>query len=338
MRIALLPDGDTANTAYRSIGPMTALAERGHEVRRLDRSDEARVRGTLEWCEVLHVHRVCGPGIVKIAQLAKASGAAVVWDDDDDIVRPPKGLGGALVATGRRAADKLAARIRLFQASDLVTTTNAALAEVFRADGAPATRVIENYVIDGFVGDRLPRRAMHVGWAACLEHRLDLEHIPIVEALQGLLERHPDLHVTTMGIKLELRGDRYRHVPGVPLTEMLRHVSAFEVGIAPLAAQVSMNRTRSNVKLKEYAAVGVPWLASPIGPYAGLGEKPGGRLVPDDGWPGALEDRLGGARARRKLAKRALRWGDEQRLDRNAARWEDALGEAIERSRARVAA
>ena len=49
-----------------------------------------------------------------------------------------------------------------------------------------------------------------------------------------------------------------------------------------------MNRARSNIKLKEYAAAGACWLASPIGPYVGLGEKQGGRLV-----------------ARRRLARRA---------------------------------
>ncbi|MCX6521415.1 MAG: hypothetical protein NTZ21_12190, partial [Actinobacteria bacterium] len=29
-----------------------------------------------------------------------------------------------------------------------------------------------------------------------------------------------------------------------------------------------------------HAAAGTPWLASPIGPYAGMGEAQGGRLVP----------------------------------------------------------
>jgi glycosyltransferase involved in cell wall biosynthesis len=333
MRIALLPDGESANTAYRSRGPMSALARRGHDVRLLDRSEERRLRGMLEWCDVLHIHRVCGPGIVKLARAAKAAGAAVVFDDDDDIARPPKGLGGSLVLNGRKAADHLAARMRLFETVDLVTTTSGTLADVFAGDGAPEVRVIENYVLDDFVRDRLPRRSGHVGWVACLEHRLDLERLPIVSTLQALLDRHPDVHVTTLGIKLELDSDRYRHVPGVPLTEMLRHASSFEIGIAPLASDLAMNHARSNIKVKEYAAVGVPWLASPIGPYAGLGEKQGGRLVPDDGWFDALDALVRNDRARRKLAKRALRWGDEQRLNRNASRWEETLDDVLARAR-----
>ena len=39
VRIAFLPDGKSANAMYRSIGPMRALAQRGHDVRQLDTAD-----------------------------------------------------------------------------------------------------------------------------------------------------------------------------------------------------------------------------------------------------------------------------------------------------------
>jgi len=92
MRIAYLPDGASANAAYRSIGPMQALARRGHEVRELDPARTDRWPELLRWCEVLHVHRVCDDGAVELARGARASGAAVVWDDDD-VTRPPAGIG-----------------------------------------------------------------------------------------------------------------------------------------------------------------------------------------------------------------------------------------------------
>jgi glycosyltransferase involved in cell wall biosynthesis len=250
-----------------------------------------------------------------------------VWDDDDDSARPP--VRGNLVAEGRKGARLLAARKQLFQTVDLVTTTNEALADVFRNDGAPEIRVLENYIIDRFVGDRLPRTRKHVGWVACLEHRLDLERLPIVNAFQSLLDRHPDLRITTLGIRLDLQSSRYEHVPGVSLERMLQYASGFSIGIAPLASDVSINHERSNIKLKEYAAVGVPWLASPIGPYAKLGMKQGGRLVPDDRWFEQLDLLLSNDRAHRRLAKRATRWGDEQRLSRNAKRWEEEFARVI---------
>jgi hypothetical protein len=332
MRIALLPDGESTNTAYRSIGPITALAEQGHEVRRIGPQVDP-ARGTLQWCDVLHVHRHCNTATVTLARTAKAAGAAVVWDDDDDLVRPPKEIAAGGLADGARRLARRNVRSKLFQTVDLVTTPSHVLADVFQRDGAPETRVIENHVIDSFLGDRLPRGELCIGWVACLEHRLDLRHVPITRVLTDLLDAHPHLHVVTIGIRLDIEHDRYRHVHGVPLHEMLRQVSAFDIGIAPLSADVPINLGRSNVKVKEYAAVGVPWLASPVGPYVGLGERQGGRLVDDDRWYDALDALVRSARARRKLAKRATRWGREQLLSRNVGQWEHSLAHAVAHAR-----
>jgi glycosyltransferase involved in cell wall biosynthesis len=329
MRIAYLPDETTVNTIYRSIGPMLTLAERGHDVRQLDPADRRDWPELLRWCELLHVHRVCDGGAVELAQAAKAAGAAVVWDDDDDVTRVPRGTAGYREAGGLKGVRRLKARRRLFEHVDLVTTPSAALADVFRAGGARETRVIENYVIDRMLGERSPREGLRVGWVAGSEHRLDLEHVPVQDALRRLLETYPDVRVTTVGVKLDLPPERYTHVAPVPFPQLLRHVSSFEIGIAPLSPALEINRTRSNVKLKEYAAVGVPWLASPIGPYAGLGEQQGGRLVADDGWFASLDALVGSARTRRKLGKRAVKWGREQLLSRNVGCWERALGDVI---------
>lgn len=330
MRIALLPDGDSVNTSYRSIGPLTELSQRGHEVRPVPPQDARMMRETVAWCDVLHIHRVCTPNVVMLAETARRSGAAVVWDDDDDVARPP--VKGNLVAEGRKGARLLGDRMKLFRTVDLVTTTNETLADVFRRDGAPATAVLENYVPTNFVKDRLPRRPKHIGWVASLEHRLDLERLPIASALERLLDRHADLHVTTLGIRLPLRSERYHHVPGVSYEAMLKHSSSFSIAIAPLAGDIAINHARSNIKVKEYAAVGVPWLASPIGPYASFGARQGGQLVADDDWFEELDSLLSSERRRRKLARRATRWGKEQCLTRNAGRWEEAFEQALARS------
>lgn len=332
MRIALVPDNESANAAYRSIGPMTALASRGHELRRLSAQDAKTWVDALQWCEVLHIHRLCDDGIVNLAQAAKMNGAAVVWDDDDDMTRPPKGIGGTPAQQKRDGSLRAAIRTKLFKLVDLVTTPSPALANVFRAAGAREVRVIENFVIDHCVNDRLPRERLRIGWVGCDEHRLDVQKMQITGVLDALLDAHPQLTVTTIGIRLGLRSDRYTHVRGVPLGELLKHVSSFGVGIAPLSADVAMNHNRSNVKVKEYAAVGVPWLASPIGPYSNLGDKQGGRLVPDERWHDELDALIGNERVHRKLAKKAARWGRTQLVGRNASHWEDALAHAVERS------
>jgi hypothetical protein len=339
VRIAYLPDGRTANAAYRSMGPMLALAERGHEIRQLDIERIDAWDSALRWCELLHLHRVCDGGVVELARAARAKGAAVVWDDDDDVTRVPRGTSGYAEVGGLKGSKRLAARSKLFEAVDLVTTPSAVLAGVFREGGAPEVQVIENYVLDAFRGDRAPRAGgVRVGWVAAAEHRLDLPRVPVASALERLLDAHAHVHVTTIGVGLGLKSDRYVHVSGVPLSRLLHHVSAFDVGIAPLSPELAINLARSNVKLKEYAAVGVPWLASPIGPYTGLGERQGGRLVADDRWHDELDALVRNDRARRKLAKRATRWGNEQTIRRNAACWERAFARAMDRARGRVAA
>jgi len=338
VRIAYLPDGGTVNTAYRSLGPMRALAARGHDVRELELSRIDAWHDMLRWCELLHVHRVCDGGSVELARAARAAGAAVVWDDDDDVTRVPKGTPGYAEAGGAKGRRRLAARTRMFGSVDLVTTPSAHLAETFLAGGAPQACVIENYVIDDFMRPCPSGGPLRIGWVAGREHELDLDHIPIAEALQRLLDAHPHVHVTTIGIRLELDGDRYEHVHSVQLPQLLGQVARFAIGIAPLSPVLPLNVARSNVKVKEYAAAGVPWLASPIGPYAGLGERQGGRLVTDDRWFEELDALVRGDRARRRLAKRAQRWGRSQLLSRNVEQWERAFERAVGRTKAAATA
>lgn len=89
------------------------------------------------------------------------------------------------------------------------------------------------------------------------------------------------------------------------------------------------------MKLKEYGSAGLAWLASPVGPYVGMGEAEGGRLVPDDGWHTPLERLIVNSRERRKLAKRALRWARTQGIEAHADRWETALRDAVATAQAR---
>jgi len=326
MRIAYLPDGTTANAVYRSIGPMHELARRGHETRMLEVGNRQTWAEALRWCEVFHVHRVCDSGVVEMAKAAKAAGAAFVWDDDDDVTRADRRIAGRGVPRGLEAKRRLAARARLFELADLVTTPSAWLAETFRNAGAPAVRVIENYVIDDMMRARGPRIGeLTVGWVAAEEHRLDAEALGIAGVLERLLDAHPQLHVATLGLDLRIPNERYHRIAPVPLPELSRHISTFDVGLAPLCPEVEINHARSNIKVKEYAALGIPWLASPIGPYVGLGEREGGRLVAADGWHTELEALIGAPRARRRLAKRAARWGRGQMVARNAQEWERAL-------------
>jgi hypothetical protein len=335
MRIALLAQS-TINGLYRSAAPLHALRLRGHDVRQLDLASSAAWHELIRWCEVIHIHRICDGGVLEIANTARACGAAIVWDDDDDVTSVARGAEAYRAYGGLSGQRYLAARRRLFELVDLVTTPSEWLAQAFAAAGAPRVRVLENYVVDEYPRAAKPASGggITIGWTAADEHRADLAHIPIREALTRLLDEHDHVRVRTIGVPLGIEHPRYENVRSVPFPRLPQTAAVFDVGIAPLSPQVAINRARSSIKLKEYAALGIPWLASPTGPYVGLGPREGGRLVPDDRWHDELEDLVTNARARRKLAKQATRWGRKQTISRNAHLWEQALTEVVQQARA----
>jgi hypothetical protein len=75
-----------------------------------------------------------------------------------------------------------------------------------------------------------------------------------------------------------------------------------------------------------------------VGPYVGLGERQGGRIVTDDGWHDALARLLDKPRERAKLTKRAGKWVAGETLTKNARTWEARFEEAIARARTGAAA
>jgi glycosyltransferase involved in cell wall biosynthesis len=337
LRIVCLLERWSMNAFYRSVGPLRALRSIGHEIREVRLEDRSSWDELLRWGDLLHIHRSCSTRTISLARRARELGVPVVWDDDDDVTQLPKGAPAYNEFAGVNGVRRLQVRAKLFELVDLVTTPSATLGRSYLKGGARDVCVIENYVIDEFAVMDERRDGIWIGWVAGLEHRVDLPHIPVTAALRRLLDARADVHVMTIGVRLPLSHPRYEHAPEIQPMELLRHISTFDVGIAPLSTKVVMNYSRSNVKLKEYAAVGVPWLASPIGPYKDLGENEGGRLVPDDHWYEELDAMVSRPEEREKLAEQAARWGEDQLLSRNADWWEGEFEALIEESGRRLA-
>jgi glycosyltransferase involved in cell wall biosynthesis len=190
--------------------------------------------------------------------------------------------------------------------------------------------VIGNYLARDVARPRHRHDGVVIGWIAGAEHQADVERIEIVEALKRVLARCPEARVECIGIDIGLP-ERYRHDVFVPFHALPGRIGAFDIGIAPLA-DIPWNWARSDIKLKEYAASGVPWLASPVGPYVGLGEEQGGRLVSDDGWFEALDRLVSRPRERRRLSRQAQKWAKRQTIDAVADRWEQVFTDACRAS------
>jgi glycosyltransferase involved in cell wall biosynthesis len=335
MRLGFILDPGKSNSNYRVSLPMRALAGRGHTVVRLDDLEADTPLPMLMECDLVHCFRRHDRA-EDLRQLSRG-GVAVSFDNDDD-------LGSSDTLTGKSSLQGLRTNRRLSaiyaevaRFADLVTTPSARIADIYREKGAEHVEVIENY-IDG--EDIRPRRAsphegVVVGWVAGLEHAADLPGLRLVEIVSRLLEIHPTLRVLTVGVRLPLRSDRYEHIKEVPHSELFKIAARIDIGIAPLM-DTPFNRSRSNVKPKEYAAGGAAWIASAVGPYRGLGEEHGGMVIDNDGWFDALDLLVRSPRARKRLSRRARRWAKSQTVDRHATTWEKAFEGAIERSSERL--
>jgi len=336
MRIGILRDEQTVNSLYRAVIPMRAVEARGHDVRWNLKSDTAFDVPGLLACDVVLIHRYWDADVQKLARRLGDAGVAIVWDNDDDIAAVPRESAQYRRVGGARGARIVAGMTRMMALADLVTTPSGVLAERYRALGVGPVRVLGNQVPDHFPDAARRAKsgdAVTIGWTAGLEHKLDLDRLGLRSTLQALLDADRRVEVVSAGLPLGLEG-RYRHVRGVMLDELALHNAQYDIAIAPLA-DIAMNQARSDIKVKEYAAAGVPWLASPVGPYRALGEKEGGRLVPDDAWQAELARLVDDARGRRKLAKRAAKWGAGETIRKHAGAWESALREASELARSR---
>jgi hypothetical protein len=333
VRIAFIANPEAPGGWYRGIGPMLALAERGHQLVQVWRPQDG-IRGDLVTdCDLLHVYRAHEDEVVQIVRNAKRRGIAVVYDNDDDMRAVPRDDPNHR-DYGGFAGDRALRQIRrILQLSDLAIASSPPIAERFGEYGAAHVRTIENYVPDATLTASAPSKGGQVvaGWLAGTEHHLDIERLPLRDQLGRALDAHSRLVVETIGLSLRLRHERYRHVRHVDFFDLPPALAQHDVGMAPIA-DIPFNRARSNIKVKEYAALGRAWLASPVGPYASLGEREGGRLVADDGWADALGRLVEKPRELRKLAKRARKWGRGQSVSANAGLWEDALTAAIERA------
>ncbi len=175
----------------------------------------------------------------------------------------------------------------MLEVAHVVTVTTPALAELYRSWGGDEIHVLDELpaaeLRDAHAHAPTRRRASSSAGPRRRSIATTSKRSSCAQVFSNLIERHPDLHVVTIGIDLDLQHERCERRPISQYPDLSSHIADFDIGIAPIA-DIPFNRTRSRVKVKEYAGAGVPWLASPIGPYAGLGEDQGGRLVADDAW------------------------------------------------------
>jgi glycosyltransferase involved in cell wall biosynthesis len=320
MNIAAFFWGEHPSSNYRAIHPLTELTRRGHLVATYTDPQQLRLSDEdldviLDDFDVVFMARYIEPEAIELAQRLTEEGMGIVWDYDDDVVRPER----------RAGFDAMKELV------DVVTTTNEPLAERYREYGARTVIPVPNFITrPSLVAPRRKHDGTVLGYIGWIDHQDDWDGLGLQGIVEELLDVHPDLRVESVGpIDLRLPSDVYHGYGVLRFDQLPQAIAGFDVAIAPLIDKPG-NSTRSDIKLKEYAIAGVPWLASEYGPYVGFGEEQGGRLVRDDEWFDALNALLSDGKAQRKLGKKGQKWAKEQTLERNAPLWVAAFEQAIE--------
>jgi glycosyltransferase involved in cell wall biosynthesis len=329
VRIAATSEMLVGGSSYRLFSPLQAMERRGHEILWPDLGTGLISRRELLSSDVVLVFRCHDAATRKLLREARDHGVGIVWDIDDDMRHTPwgKAIPGDVRDRKRIYHDSVnAARL-----ADVVIASTDVLQDLYAKAGIEHIEVIENYLIHG-TGKRQARKhvGLVIGWVAGLEHAGDARALAIPGTLARVQLEHPHVRVECCGVDLELAG-RYTHTARVLFAELPAYMAGWDIGLAPLA-DTTFNVARSNIKVKEYAASCVPWLASPFGPYADLGEKQGGRLVADDGWYEAIDALVRDRRARKRLARAGRSWAKGQTIEAVADRYEAIFVTAASRS------
>lgn len=211
---------------------------------------------------------------------------------------------------------------KLCAIADLVTVTTPALARRYGAHGRVA--IIPNHVPAWYLDVVQPvNPRIVVGWTGMVAtHPGDLqvtggavaravESTGAMFAMVGLTDQVKD----NLGLAAEPA------TAGIVSLDVYPYaMSRFDIGIVPLDA-TAFNEAKSSLKGLEFAALGVPFVASDTGPYRAL---PVGRVArrPRD-WERALRVLIGSAELRAEMAGVGREWAATQTVEGNCGQWFD---------------
>jgi glycosyltransferase involved in cell wall biosynthesis len=219
----------------------------------------------------------------------------------------------------------------VIQQGDGVVTSTPFLYEKMKNEfGCRNVHLIENCVtVSDFRQRMLNTKKPVVGWVGSTSHRSgDLETIaPVLDNRSFRL--HHSGHVNgavPFAKKIALPDNRVTKSPMYPPEQYAKHAFVFDIGVAPIN-DIPFNHAKSWIKAIEYAAAGVPFVASDVGEYRRLYDTYGiGRLAStDDEWKANIEE-LCNHRVRSAEAKKQKQAVMEHlNVDKMGAEWRKVL-------------
>lgn len=253
----------------------------------------------------------------------------LILEIDDDLWNVHRTNFSAMVIRTPEVLARLEENIRL---ADAVTVTTPHLGEFVKRFN-PNVFVLPNCIDLNLITHQRPKaQRLTVGWAGGSSHANDFASMN--SSLRQFLRRHPE-------VDMHFVGQDYRRVVNLPNTRWSQwntnlvdylHTLDFDIGVAPLAYH-RFNKSKSDIKVLEYAALGIPVVASDFGPYAESvvhGET--GFLVkrPHE-WGHYLGLLAEDAALRERMGINAKLWATGRTVQGNIGQWELAYRQTIAR-------
>lgn len=345
MKVCVIPITFDAAGCYRLFFPGVQLSGLGHEVQ-VPAFKHDRRRG-IDVFENLHLtlpeidadvyvfQQPLELNYLSAIRQLRELGKRVVCETDDDFRHLP--------AYHPERANSLGEQRRIQEAcyalSDAFSVSTPSLADSY-AEHNPV--VLRNRLHWPMWADVEPvyereTRRVRVGWMGGLEWRRD--DLAVLRGVVGpWLERHPEVEFVAAG------DQRVHDFLGVPYgqrvttarvafrnMDLAYTTATMDVGLVPLASN-RFNEGKSCLKGMEYAACGIPCVASPTSEY---------RLWVDDGdngllasrpreWTAALDLLVGDAELRRAMGRDARAKARLHTIEEHAGEWERFYGECVD--------
>lgn len=281
MRVQVHPCDRGGCGHYRLRFPVAALQAAGHDVTIAEEINgvcspllPGHTLRALVDADVVVLQRPLAQAMCELIPVLQRQGVAVVVEIDDDFHALPPGH-GAKAATSVSANPTHNRRWlrKACELADLVTVTTAPLAERYAPHGRFA--VLPNLVPAAYLevpGHEPRAQAPWLGWTGSV-----VTHVGDLDVLGGVV---PGVLESTgarfsswgVGYTEEALGVKGRVRPWAELTGPYpRQVADLDVGMVPLVDN-TFNRAKSWLKGLEYAALGVPFVASPLPEYQAIDE------------------------------------------------------------------
>ena len=329
MRIFGGHDGGSGCAWYRVILPFAELAKHGYETTAVSSSKRDGGKGATRQAMAGHDVIVAqkwdnhaGLGVWR----RQALRSKLVYELDDDMFSiEPVNFASWQQFSRPEVRDAV---VHAAQTADLVTVSTEPLAEVMR-EYAANVAVLPNH-IPGWVLD-LPAPAGErpaVGWHGGASHGTDIRLIG--RPVREFLNRHPGWDAVMIGAdyRTAVRHERCGYVPWVHVTdapEAFYTAIDWDIGLAPLQLNV-FNRSKSHIKALEYAARGIPVIASDAEPYNRfvLHGVTGFLVRQDHEWLKYLEELAGDEGLRRSMGAKAKEQARAWTIEQGWKLWADA--------------